>query len=118
MLQKLNQTIGEEAKNLTLALKGQSKTMGNWGEMILESILEKSGLVRDQHYSVQQTLFATEGKRFQPDVIVHLPDKKDLVIDSKVSLTAYENYCSTENEVERKKYLLEHMNSMRKHVRE
>ncbi len=88
MLKDMNQQITQEAKNLTEALKGQSKTQGNWGEFILESILEKSGLVKGREYVVQESLTAESGKRFQPDVIIKLPENKSIVIDSKVSLVA------------------------------
>jgi DNA recombination protein RmuC len=117
-LQKLNQTIGEEAKNLTTALKGQAKTQGNWGEIILEKILERSGLERDREYSIQRSMAAEEGRRLQPDVIIHLPENKELVIDAKVSLAAYERYCSTENESEREVHLRDHISSVRKHLKE
>ncbi len=90
----MNQQITQEAKNLTTALKGQSKTQGNWGEFILESILEKSGLVKGREYVVQESLTAESGKRFQPDVIINLPENKSIIIDSKVSLVGYERFIS------------------------
>lgn len=117
-LQKLNQSIGEEAKNLTTALKGQSKTQGNWGEVILERILEKSGLVKGREYTVQTSLTGEDGRRLQPDVIINLPESKNLVIDSKVSLSAYERYCSTDDEEQRAIELKEHIGSVRKHIKE
>jgi len=89
MLKEMNQQITLDAKNLTTALKGQSKTQGNWGEFILESILEKSGLVKGREYVVQENLTAESGRRFQPDVIIKLPENKSIVIDSKVSLVGY-----------------------------
>ena len=98
MLKDMNQQITQEAKNLTEALKGQSKTQGNWGEFILESILEKSGLVKGREYVVQESLTAESGKRFQPDVIIKLPENKSIVIDSKVSLVGYEKFISSEDE--------------------
>lgn len=117
-LQKLNQSIGEEAKNLTIALKGQSKTQGNWGEVILERILEKSGLVKGREYTVQTSLTGEDGRRLQPDVIINLPENKNLVIDSKVSLSAYERYCNVEDETQRAIELREHLASVRKHIKE
>lgn len=117
MLRDLNQQITQEAKNLTEALKGQSKTQGNWGEFILESILEKSGLVKGREYSVQESLTTESGKRYQPDVIVNLPENKSIVIDSKVSLIAYEKYISSEDENEKTKALREHILSIRSHLK-
>jgi DNA recombination protein RmuC len=116
-LAKLNENISKEANNLTTALKGQTKTQGNWGEMILESILEKSGLVKDREYFVQESFTDETGKRFQPDVLVKLPENKIIVIDAKVSLNAYENYCSAEDETLRKKYFNEHLQSIRNHIK-
>lgn len=112
----LNQRISEEANNLTNALKGQVKQQGNWGEMILESILEKSGLVKDREYFVQESIKDEEGKRFQPDVIVQYPDDRKVIIDSKVSLVAYERYCSSENLEEQQKELTNHIRSIRSHI--
>jgi DNA recombination protein RmuC len=117
MLKDMNQQITQEAKNLTDALKGQSKTQGNWGEFILESILEKSGLVKGREYVVQQSLTAESGKRFQPDVIIKLPENKSIVIDSKVSLVAYEKFISSEDESEKQVALREHINSIRSHIK-
>jgi DNA recombination protein RmuC len=116
-LQKLNQNIGEEAKNLTLALKGQNKTQGNWGEFVLESVLEKSGLVKGREYHTQASFQSEEGRRQQPDVIIHLPEGKHLIIDAKLSLIAYERYCSAESEDDRKKFLREHIRSLQQHVK-
>jgi len=115
-LRELNQTISQEAKNLTEALKGQAKTQGNWGEMILESILEKSGLVKGREYAVQESVKDTEGKRFQPDVIISYPDNRKVVIDSKVSLVAYERYSSSTNKEDQDKALVEHLRSVRNHI--
>src|SRR4030065_2219307 len=117
MLKDMNQQITQEAKNLTEALRGQSKTQGNWGEFILESILEKSGLVKGREYVVQESLTAESGKRFQPDVIIKLPDNKSIVIDSKVSLVGYERFVSSEDEDEKKLALREHINSIRSHIK-
>ena len=117
MLKDMNQEITKEAKNLTDALKGQSKTQGNWGEFILESILEKSGLVKGREYLVQESLTAETGKRFQPDIIIKLPENKSIVIDSKVSLVGYEKFVSSEIEHEKQPALREHINSIRSHIK-
>jgi len=117
MLKDMNQQITQEAKNLTEALKGQSKTQGNWGEFILESILEKSGLVKGREYVVQESLTAESGKRFQPDVIIKLPENKSIVIDSKVSLVGYEKFISQEEEHQKQLGLREHINSIRSHIK-
>ncbi len=117
-LQKLNQSIGEEAKNLTTALKGQSKVQGSWGEIILERILEKSGLVKDREYVVQSSMAGEDGRRLQPDVIVNLPDNKQLIIDAKVSLNAYDRFCSAGEGEDRDVALREHLLSIRKHIKE
>lgn len=116
-LKELNQKITKDAENLTRALKGESKTRGNWGEFILESILEKSGLVKGREYRVQES-FTTGSNRLQPDVIVSLPEGKNIIIDSKVSLVAYERYVSSEDELERDVQLKEHVTSVRKHVKD
>ena len=100
-LKELNNQISSDAINLTKALKGQNKTQGDWGEMILSSILEQSGLREGKEYTVQGSFSSDDGKRLRPDVIVHLPSKKDIVIDSKVSLNAYVIYCKSANENDR-----------------
>ena len=100
-LTKLNQQINEEAGNLTKALKGEVKTQGSWGEMILETVLEKSGLQKGREFEIQESLKSDDGKRLQPDVIVHLPDKRDVVVDSKVSLVSYERYITAESDNEK-----------------
>jgi DNA recombination protein RmuC len=115
-LAELNLQISQEASNLTQALKGQSKTRGNWGEIILESILEKSGLVKDREYFVQQSYSNAEGKRFQPDVVVSYPGDRSVIIDAKVSLVAYERYASSEIKEEQDAALREHIQAIRNHV--
>lgn len=117
MLKEMNQKITLEATNLTNALKGQSKTQGNWGEFILESILEKSGLVKGREYVVQESITAESGKRFQPDVIINLPENKNIIIDSKVSLVGYEKFVSSEDEQQKQLGLREHINSIRTHIK-
>lgn len=117
MLQDLNRSIGEEARNLTSALKGQVKTQGNWGEMILESILERSGLVKDREYFVQESFTDANGKRLQPDVLIKLPESKTIIIDSKVSLVAYEQLANCKDDEEYQKYLKEHLASLKKHIK-
>lgn len=117
MLKDMNQEITKEAKNLTEALKGQSKTQGNWGEFILESILEKSGLVKGREYLVQESLTAESGKRYQPDVIIKLPENKSIVIDSKVSLNACEKFISADNEKDQQLALRDHNISIRNHIK-
>lgn len=117
-LKSLNERISEDAINLTNALKGQSKTRGSWGEMILERVLEESGLHKGREYEVQAMYASEEGQRRHPDVIVHLPEGKDIVIDSKVSLTAYEKYCSADTDEKREKRLKEHLISIRTHIKD
>jgi DNA recombination protein RmuC len=115
-LAELNQQISKEASNLTNALKGQSKTQGNWGEIILESILERSGLVRDREYIVQASQTLPDGRRLQPDVVVRYPGDRYVVIDSKVSLVAYERFVSAESKEEQAAALIEHIQSVRNHI--
>lgn len=117
-LYELNQQITKEAHNLTQALRGQAKIRGNWGEMILESILEKSGLERDREYRTQLAVSNAEGKRLQPDVVIALPDGKYFIIDAKVSLNAYEQYTAAESEEQRQYHLREHLQSVRRHVQD
>ena len=117
-LAELNQQISKEAHNLTHALKGQTKTQGNWGEIILESILEKSGLVRDREYFVQASYTNEHGKRLQPDVVITYPGERSLVVDSKVSLLAYERFSSAETKEEQDKALKDHLLSVRTHIAE
>src|SRR6056300_1437995 len=115
-LQSQNLKITQEAENLTKALKGDSKMQGNWGELVLERVLEKSGLERDREFFVQQSFTNDQGQRLLPDVVLHLPEGKRMIIDAKVSLTSYERYINCEDEDERLKYLKEHVNSLKKHV--
>ncbi|MBT3244310.1 MAG: DNA recombination protein RmuC [Bacteroidetes bacterium] len=117
-LQDLNVKISEEANNLTRALKGDVKKQGNWGEMILERILERSGLNKDEEYTTQESLLTDDGRRIQPDVIIHLPDNKHILVDSKVSLIAYNQYLSTEDTEEQKTHIKEHLGSIKRHVKE
>jgi DNA recombination protein RmuC len=107
-LMDLNKQISDEAQNLTKALKGDNKKQGNWGEVILERVLERSGLVKDQEYRIQAALQTSDGTRYQPDVIIDLPDEKHLIIDSKVSLIAYEKLV--------KLFAKAHVESIRGHV--
>ncbi|MFD2098298.1 DNA recombination protein RmuC [Flagellimonas iocasae] len=114
-LQSQNLKITQEAENLTKALKGDSKMQGNWGELVLERVLEKSGLEKDREYSVQQSFTREEGGRVMPDVIIHLPDGKKMVVDSKVSLTDYERFTNADED-DKPKFLKDHINSLRRHV--
>lgn len=116
-LKELNQQITKEAGNLTKALKGEAKTQGNWGEYILESILEKSGLRKGEEYVMQESITTEDGRRLQPDVVIKLPDNKNLIIDSKVSLVAYERYISAEDDAERALNLKQHIVSLRSHTK-
>lgn len=126
-LMKRTQDIGKDANNLAKALKNETKTQGNWGELILENILEKSGLTEGEHYEKQTTLrdprgnmvyHDETGKRLIPDIIVHYPDNKDVIIDSKVSLTAFVDYCNAVDENEKVMALKRHLHSMRTHYKE
>lgn len=115
-LKSLNERIGIDALNLTKALKGDSKVRGTWGEIQLERLLEDSGLTKGREYEVQASFRNEDGQRFMPDVLVHLPEKKDVVIDSKVSLVAYEQSCAAESDEERQRHLRAHIASIRTHV--
>ncbi|MDB4923938.1 DNA recombination protein RmuC [Mucilaginibacter sp.] len=115
-LMDLNKLISNEAQNLTKALKGDNKKQGNWGEVILEKVLERSGLVKGQEYRLQASIVDLDGLRLQPDAIIDLPDDKHLVIDSKVSLIAYERLVNAETEEERKIHSKAHVESIRAHV--
>ncbi|MEO8884458.1 MAG: DNA recombination protein RmuC [Mucilaginibacter sp.] len=117
-LMALNKLISEEASSLTKALKGDNKKQGNWGEVILERVLERSGLVKDREYRIQASHNSEDGGRFHPDVIIDLPDEKHLIIDSKVSLVNYERLVNCETEEERKLYSKGHVDSIRGHVQD
>lgn len=115
---KLNQQMTSSAANLTDALKGNSKVQGDWGEAYLETILESTGLVKGIHYHIQQNIKGEEGQNLRPDVVLSLPEERSIVIDSKVSLTAYVRYTEAESEAERSQALTEHVQSVKKHVQE
>lgn len=118
ILHEQSQKISEDAINLTKALKGESKTQGNWGELILERVLERSGLTKDREYFVQQTNQDSDGNKLIPDVVIHLPNDKKMVIDSKVSLTAYERYVNEEDETVKLQHLKEHIRSLHNHIKQ
>lgn len=123
-LQEMNDRLSNEANNLTNALKGNSKTQGDWGQMILENILERSGLVKGREYFVQEFLKDDDGNyhvnelgtRMQPDVIIVYPDERKVILDSKVSLTAYSNYIGTDNTEEQDEYIKSHLRSVKRHI--
>lgn len=115
-LHEQNIKISQEADNLTKALKGDSKIQGNWGEMILSRVLEESGLEKGREYTIQDSHENPDGGRLQTDVIIHLPDGKKMIIDSKVSLTAFERYVSEEDENLKKLHLKQHIESIKKHI--
>lgn len=116
-LGKLNRQMSDDAQNLVKALKGDTKAQGNWGEMILERILESSGLTKDREYSLQDSGVNDEGRRLQPDAIVQLPDDKKVVIDSKVSLIHYERFSSAETDEEQAEFLKQYINSVKTHMK-
>lgn len=116
-LMQLNQQLSQDAHNLTRALKGQSKTQGNWGEFILEKVLEDSGLVKGIHYKTQDQHLREDGSRAQPDVVIHLPENKSLIVDAKVSLVAYDEYVNTELDTDREIVLKKHLTSIRTHIK-
>lgn len=115
-LREMNEQMSRETLNLTKALKGDSKMQGNWGELILERVLEKSGLEKGREYEVQQSHTNEEGNRIQPDVVINLPDGKKMIVDSKVSLVAYERYVNEEDETLKTVHLKEHVGSIKRHV--
>ncbi|MDP3266532.1 MAG: DNA recombination protein RmuC [Sulfuricurvum sp.] len=116
-LKSLNERLSEDAINLTNALKGENKTQGNWGEIVLERILEESGLREGHEYDIQSTLEGEEGKKYRPDVIVHLPQNKDIIIDSKVSLVAYEAFVRATDDESRAHALKQHLVSIHGHIK-
>ena len=116
-LRDLNEKLGKDALNLTNALKGDSQKQGAWGEVILERVLEESGLHKGREYETQLSFNDEDGKRKRPDAIVHLPNNKDVIIDSKVSIVAYQNYHKADSEVERRGFLKEHLMSIKTHVK-
>ncbi|MBQ0732824.1 DNA recombination protein RmuC [Aquimarina celericrescens] len=115
-LKDLNEQMSKETTNLTKALKGDSKMQGNWGELVLERVLEKSGLEKDREYFVQQSFTREDGERVLPDVVIYLPDNKKMVIDSKVTLTAYERYVNEDDDNLKTNYLKEHIVALKRHV--
>lgn len=117
-LLELNQTMSKDAQNLTMALKGENKTQGNWGELILENILERSGLRKGEEYTTQETVYSEEGRLLRPDVIVNLPDGKHIIVDSKMTLTAYEASMSASNEADKDKFAQAHVESLKGHIKE
>jgi DNA recombination protein RmuC len=117
-LQELNKQLGEEAGNLTKALKSDSKKQGNWGEVVLERILERSGLIKDEEYFLQYTAEGENGKVYRPDVVIKLPEDKHLVIDSKVSLTAFQEYIAAEEDNKKEAALKQHILSIKNHIKE
>lgn len=117
-LLELNQQVSEQANNLAHALKGDTKTQGNWGELVLEKVLERSGLKKDIEYRTQVSGIHEEGGRVQPDVVVFLPDDKHIIIDSKVSLVDYERMVNAESEEERQKFARAHVDSVKQHIKQ
>jgi DNA recombination protein RmuC len=115
-LREMNEQMSKETLNLTKALKGDSKMQGNWGELILERVLEKSGLEKGREYEVQQSFTTEEGNRVQPDVVINLPDGKKMIVDSKVTLTAYEKYINEEDDNLKSQFLKEHLISLKRHI--
>jgi DNA recombination protein RmuC len=113
----LNKQVSEDANNLANALKGENKTQGNWGELILEKVLERSGLVKDQEYRLQFSTNNDEGKRIQPDAVILLPDNKHIIVDSKVSLVAYEACINAVNQEDKDRFIKEHIASVRNHIK-
>ncbi|HEY0045614.1 MAG TPA: DNA recombination protein RmuC [Flavobacterium sp.] len=115
-LRDMNEQMSRETVNLTKALKGDSKMQGNWGELVLERVLLKSGLERGREYEIQQSFTTEEGSRVFPDVVINLPDGKKMIVDSKVSLTAYEKFCNCDDDLTKALHLKEHIMSIKRHV--
>ncbi len=116
-LMELNRTVSQEANNLTRALKGSNKTQGNWGELILERVLETAGLRKGEEFDVQESHTTGDGKRLQPDVVLHLPEDRHLVIDAKATLVAYEDYANAEDDKHREAALKRHLDAVRTHIK-
>ena len=116
-LKKMNEQLSSDALNLTNALKNDNKAQGNWGELVLENILEQSGLRAGVEYELQATLKSTEGKTYRPDVIIHMPQNRDIIVDSKVSLVAYERFVNLDDSLEKKQALKEHISSISAHIK-
>ncbi|MFM7218305.1 MAG: DNA recombination protein RmuC [Bacteroidota bacterium] len=116
-LMELNQRMSQEADNLTRALKGDTKRQGNWGEFVLEKILDSSGLEKGREYETQVTYTAEDGRKYQPDVIIHFPDNKHIIVDSKVSLVAYDAFTNADSDADRERFLREHLTSVRNHIK-
>jgi DNA recombination protein RmuC len=116
-LMELNHSLSQDARNLTRALKGSGKAQGNWGELVLERVLEASGLRKGEEYDVQESHHRDDGTRAQPDVVVHLPEDRHLVVDAKASLTAYEDYATAEDEGDRQAAIKRHLDSVRAHIK-
>ncbi|MEZ5564272.1 MAG: DNA recombination protein RmuC [Gammaproteobacteria bacterium] len=116
-LMNLNQQVSQDTKNLTTALKGEAKTQGTWGEIILERVLEMSGLTRGREYEIQDSRVTEAGNRQQPDVLIHLPPDRNLIVDAKVSLVAFERYANAENDAARAEALAQHLQSLRTHIK-
>ena len=114
---ELNKTVSQEANNLTKALKGSNKTQGNWGELILERVLETAGLRKGEEFDVQESHTTGDGKRLQPDVVLHLPEDRHLVIDAKATLVAYEDYANAEDDKHREAALKRHLDAVRAHIK-
>ncbi|MBG38659.1 MAG: DNA recombination protein RmuC [Cryomorphaceae bacterium] len=112
-----NENLKNEANQLTKALRGDVKMQGNWGEMVLEKLLERTGLTKGREYNVQESVTNEEGKRYQPDVVLHLPDEKNIIIDSKVSLVAYERFANAESVEDQSKALKDHLISIKNHIK-
>lgn len=115
-LREMNEQMSRETLNLTKALKGDNKLQGNWGELVLERVLQKSGLEKGREYDIQKSFSNEDGQRLLPDVVIHLPDGKKMIVDSKVSLTAYEKCVNEEDSSLKSIYLKEHLNSIKRHV--